>query len=399
MFQLSPSTMTHRERREAIYSFQPLDHFPRREFYFWPETIERWKGEGLPEDWQESNFFGFDEEGSRGPGVDLGWTETPLRPGFAARVVEETAEYQVVQDSSGRIKRIFRDLPTLAMPTYLQHAVASRRDWEEQVKWRLDPADPARWEAFEAGRGEMAAASAGGKPPFWVVQGLIGGYMYLRNMFGPEGILYAFYDLPELVREMMETWFSFMDYSLARVQGAYALDEIAMAEDICYKAGMLISPAVWREFLRPYYEELIRRAKGRQGGEVDSGARADARKSTVDRERPVYFMLDTDGNADEANPLYHEIGFDATSPCEVASGQDVVAIGERYPDLVIFGGLDKRLITAGADLAGLDRELERILPTMLRRGGYAPTTDHGVPPDVPLKNYLHYREKILELDH
>jgi uroporphyrinogen decarboxylase len=143
---------------------------------------------------------------------------------------------------------------------------------------------------------------------------------------------------------------------------------------------MLISPPVWREFLRPYYLELIQRARARQT-------------------RPLYFMLDTDGNADEANPLYHEIGFDATSPCEVASGQDVVAIGERYPDLVLFGGLDKRLLTDGADLAVLDRELERILPTMLRRGGYAPTTDHGVPPDVPLANYLHYRKRILELDH
>jgi uroporphyrinogen decarboxylase len=266
------------------------------------------------------------------------------------------------------------------MPTYLQHAVACERDWQENVKWRLEPTDPGRWEEFEARRGEIEAASAGGEPPFWVRQMLIGGYMYLRNMFGPEGILYAFYDMPELVREIMETWFNLMDYTLARVQAAYALDEIAMGEDICYKAGMLISPPLWREFLRPYYQELIRRARGRQG-------------------RPVYLMLDTDGNADEANPLYMEIGFDATSPVEVASGQDVVAMGERHPELVIFGGLDKRLLTEGADLSVLDRELERILPAMLRRGGYSPHTDHGVPPDVPLANYLHYREKILELDH
>lgn len=380
MFELSPSTMTNRERREAIYNLRPIDHFPRREFYFWPETLERWKGEGLPEDWQETNLFGFDEEGSRGPGVNLGWVESPLVPGFEAKVLEETEEHQVVQDESGRIKRIFKNLPTLAMPTYLQHAVASESDWFDTVKWRLDPAEPSRWEAFEAGRAEIEAASVGGTPPFWLTQGLIGGYMYLRNMFGPEGILYAFYDLPGLVHDLMDTWLSFMDYSLARIQAAYAIDELSMAEDICYKGGMLISPTVWREFLQPRYTELIARARGRQG-------------------RPLYFMLDTDGNADEAIPLYLETGMSAVSPCEVASGQDVVAIGERYPGLVIFGGLDKRLITDGADLSVLDRELERILPTMLRRGGYAPTTDHGVPPDVPLANYLHYRQKILELDH
>jgi len=306
--------------------------------------------------------------------------ETPLLPGFEAQVLEETPEYQVIQDTSGRIKRIFRDRPSLAMPTYLQHAVACEADWRDNVEHRLDPADPARWEGFEQGRAEIEAASAADAPPFWVYQGLIGGYMYLRNMFGPEGILYAFYDMPKLVHEIMAAWLNFQDLSLARIQSAYALDELAMAEDICYKAGMLISPAVWREFLRPYYVELIQRARQRQT-------------------RPLYVMLDTDGNADEAIPLYREAGFDAVSPCEVASGQEVVAIGEKYPDLVLFGGLDKRLLTDGADLSVLDRELERLLPAMFRRGGYAPTTDHGVPPDVPLVNYLHYREKILELDH
>lgn len=372
--------MTYRERREAVYTFGALDHFPRQEFYFWPETLERWRGEGLPEDWAETNLFGFDPVERRVPSVDQGWTETPLLPGFEAGVLEETPEYQVIQDPSGRVKRIFKDRPSLAMPTYLKHAVACEADWRNHVRHRLDPADPARWEGFEAGRAEIEAASADGPPPFWVYQGFIGGYMYLRNMFGPEGLLYAFYDYPALIHEIMEAWLNFQDYCFARIQAAYPLDEIAMAEDLCYKAGMLLSPAQWREFLQPYYTELIQRARQRQS-------------------RPLYFMLDTDGKADEAIPLYLECGISAISPCEVASGQDVVAIGAKYPELVVMGGLDKRLITEGADLAILDRELERILPTMFRRRGYLPTTDHGVPPDVPLANYLHYREKILELDH
>ncbi len=64
--------MTYRERREAVCTFGTVDHFPRQEFYFWPETLERWQGEGLPEDWAETNLFGFDPVDVRGPNVDLG---------------------------------------------------------------------------------------------------------------------------------------------------------------------------------------------------------------------------------------------------------------------------------------------------------------------------------------
>ncbi|HEY3398570.1 MAG TPA: uroporphyrinogen decarboxylase family protein [Armatimonadota bacterium] len=380
MFDLSPSTMTPRERREAVFTFQPVDHLPRQEFGFWPEVVERWQGEGLPPDWRETNLFGFDDNDHQGTRLDLGWVESPLLPGFEQLVLEETANYQVIQDTTGRVKRIFRDRPGLAMPTYLRHAVASAADWYDDVKPRLDPATPARWEAFEANRAEIAAASAGGAPPFWVSQGIIGGYMHLRNMFGPEGALYAFYDMPDVVRDIMENWLGFMDYSLARVQAAYGLDELLLGEDICYKAGMLISPTVFKEFLQPYYQELVARARRRNP-------------------RPLYFSVDTDGRPDEAIQLYLDCGMTAMTPFEVASGQDVVAVGERYPQLVILGGIDKRLATDGADLAIMDRELERIIPTMLRRGGYLPTFDHGVPPDVPLANYLHYRQRMLELDH
>jgi uroporphyrinogen decarboxylase len=372
--------MTRRERYEAVYTFQPVDHMPRQDHYFWPEALERWRHEGLPADWEAQNFFHFDPpEFGRAPEVDLGWVDTPLIPAFEACVLEETENYQVIQDPSGRIKRIFRDLPTLAMPTYLRHAVSCQEDWEAGVKHRLDPTTPERWTKFEAGKANILADSAGGKPPYWVFQGVLGGYMYLRNMFGPEDLLYAFYDKPALIHDLMQTWFDFMDYSFARIQGAYALDHFTMAEDICYKTSMLISPAQFREFLLPYYKEFFSRARARNT-------------------RPLFIGVDTDGNPDVAIPLYLECGMDQMEPFEVAAGQDIVAKGRQYPGLVLTGGLDKRLLTEGADLARLDAELERILPVMRARGGYIPTIDHGIPPDVPLANYVHFREKMIELD-
>jgi uroporphyrinogen decarboxylase len=59
------------------------------------------------------------------------------------------------------------------------------------------------------------------------------------------------------------------------------------------------------------------------------------------------------------------------------------------------GGIDKRVLAEGP--AAIDRHLERILPAMRARGGYIPTIDHGVPPETPWQNYLHYRQRCVEL--
>lgn len=114
----------------------------------------------------------------------------------------------------------------------------------------------------------------------------------------------------------------------------------------------------------------------------------------LDRHRHLYIQIDTDGYAEPVIPLYKEIGMDVMSPFEVASGCDVVHIGKCYPDMVISGGIDKRILAEGKD--AIDRHLDAILPVMRKRGGYIPTCDHGVPEEVSFENYLHFRKWCLE---
>ena len=86
---------------------------------------------------------------------------------------------------------------------------------------------------------------------------------------------------------------------------------------------------------------------------------------------------------------------DVMSPFEVASGCDVVEIGRQYPELAMFGGIDKRVLAQGKE--AIDAHLEYIFPTMRARGGYIPTSDHGVPEEVTLENYRYYRSRAIEL--
>ena len=241
----------------------------------------------------------------------------------------------------------------------------------------MDPATPERWTGIDE---EMAAARVAAGQGLMMVQWLIGGYMYLRSLIGPAEVMYALYDMPEVVHDCMQSWLSLADAVIARHQQYVTLDEIFLAEDICFNHGPLISPEMMKEFLFPYYQQLISNTKARQ----------------IDKTRHLYVQIDTDGDARPVIGLYREaIGMDVMSPFEAASGCDVVEIGRQWPDLVITGGIDKRELAKGPD--AIDRMVERILPVMRRRGGYIPTCDHGVPEEVKLDDYLYYRKRCVAL--
>jgi uroporphyrinogen decarboxylase len=363
-------------RLRATYEFKPVDHLVRREFYIWGEAIERWKGEGLPPDYQEKNLFNYDPAGNAAVGLNAGWCEPPYLPAYEERVVRVEGETEIYQDAAGRWLRGFRGRRHGFMPDYIKHPVTGMADWEGEVLPRLDPEDPRRYEELERKCAEAARLRR--EEGRLVYQGIVGAYMYLRALMGPEDVLYAFHDQPELIRAMLRQWVRLADAAMTRIQARVDVDELAFGEDICYNHGLLISPDMIREFLLPCYQEVVGKARRRQT-------------------RRLYMLVDTDGWAEPAIPLYLEAGMDVMCPFEVASGCDVVAIGRKWPQLIMSGGIDKRVLARGRD--AIERHLQHIIPAMVRRGGYIPTCDHGVPDNVSLDNYLFYRRRICELDH
>ena len=355
------------------YAITPGASLYQREFGFF--SLERWKQQGMPPDADLAELFGFDPPGKLNLG-QLGWCEAAFTPPFENEVLEDRGDYEVIQDEAGRRVLVFKGRRSGFMPEYLDHPVKDRATWEQQVKWRLDPEDPARYRDLDERMAEARGAAAEGRI---ITQNLIGGYMYLRSLMGPEGLLYMLYDDPDLIRDCMRSWLDLADAVIRWHQQHVTLDEVFIAEDICYNAGPLIGPEMMREMLLPYYRQLLANVRSRQ----------------IDPDRALYFQVDTDGFVDPVIPVYREIGMTTMSPFEVASGCDVVRTGRQYPDLSLFGGIDKRILAKSK--AEIDRELERILPAMRERGGYIPTCDHGVPPEVPYENYLHYRKRCLEL--
>jgi uroporphyrinogen-III decarboxylase len=361
-----------RKLRDA-YARVPGAPLFQREFGFF--CLARWRQQGMPQDVPRAELFGFDPPGRHMLG-QLGWCEAAFAPKFEEKVLEDRGEHELVQDFAGRAVLCFKGRRSGFMPEYIDHPVKDRRTWEDNVKWRLDPRTETRCADLAGRMGDARADAARGHV---VTQNLVGGYMYLRSLIGPADLLYMVYDDPGLVHDCMKTWFDLADTVIARHQQRVTLDELFLAEDVCFNNGPLISPDMMREFLLPYYKQLIANIRARQ----------------IDKKRHLYIQIDTDGFAPPVIPLYREIGMDIMSPFEVASGCDVVAIGREFPALALLGGIDKRILASGK--RAIDREVERILPAMRERGGYIPTCDHGVPEEVPYEDYLHYRKRCIEL--
>jgi len=355
------------------YAITPGLRLIRTEFGYY--CLDEWKKQGMPENVPFDKLFDYDRGGWHSLG-QLGWCEAALSPVFETKVIEDRGEHEVVQDFAGRHVLFFTGRRDGFMPEYIGHPVTDMKSWEENIKWRMDPTTPARYADLAK---RMEAAKAAAAEGFMIQQGLIGGYMYLRSLMGPEALLYAVYDMPEVIHACMEQWFKLADVVIAKHQEHVTIDEIYFAEDICYNHGPLISPDMMRRFLFPYYQQLITNLKRRQ----------------IDKTRHLFLQIDTDGDCRPVIPVYKEIGMDSMSPFEVASGCDVVEIGRQYPDLAIRGGIDKRVLASGRK--AIDEMLERILPAMRKRGGYIPCCDHGVPAEVPYEDYLYYRKRCVEL--
>ena len=195
----------------------------QKEFGYY--SLEKWqREEGLSPDENLSRLFGFDD-----PAVatlhGLGGCEAAFEPVFQEEVLEDRGDYELVRDFAGRHVLYFKGRRNGFMPEYVDHPVKDQRTWEEQCLWRLDPNNSERIRKLDEALPRVIEQA---KQGFMVQQYVVGGYMYLRSLIGPEQLLYMFYDDPELIEQCMEQWFVLADSVIARHQKQVSIDQILL---------------------------------------------------------------------------------------------------------------------------------------------------------------------------
>ena len=100
-------------------------------------------------------------------------------------------------------------------------------------------------------------------------------------------------------------------------------------------------------------------------------------------------IVDSDGNVESLIPPFLESGVNGIFPLEVGAGMNAVSLRETYGErLIMIGNIDKRALSAGPE--AIKNEVDSKLTWLVRDGGYVPSVDHEVPPDVTLPNYRYY---------
>ena len=362
--------MTSRERFIKTLTFDNPDrvsyHFgnPKK------STIDAWYLQGLPR-MSDIGAYSTPKEFHDFVGMDRleeALVNMGLVPPFETRIIKEDEDGRIWMDSMGIVTHDagkHLKTPGFNTRTFISHPVKNRDDWPA-MRERYDPHSPGR---FPDDWDEQAAVL---RQRDWPVRVAVPSlYWRTRDWLGFENLSRMFYDDPKLVHDMMEHITIFIMEIVRKVHQDMHLDCLMLNEDMAYKHASMISPAMFREFMLPRYKRLAALVK-------ELGV-------------PV-FMAECDGHVSELIPLWIEAGIYSTYPSEIAADNDPVAYRKQYGDkMAIWGGIDKRAIRSKEQTY---QEVMSKVPWLIEQGGFLPSVDHAVPPDVPLRSYLYMCELI-----
>ena len=325
--------MTASERFRRFLAGEPVDRSPAIEWApWWRLTVERWHGEGLPED---------------------------------AKSVEQIQEYFGLD----KCLQTSVTCKTAATPRPAGHGLGIMEDekgWAEIRKTLFPPVETVLSEARFA---ELEHRRARGDTlQFFTVEGF---FWYPRTLFGIENHLYSFYDYPELYMEMCEAYADWLVALFRYVFSRFRFDFMSFAEDMSYNLGPMISQECFEAFLAPFYRKVI----------------------PVIHEYGIPVFIDSDGDITKAVDWYASVGADGMFPLERQAGVDVSTYLQKQPQMAFIGHFDKMCMKFGAD--AMRAEFERVLPSM-QSGKVIVSVDHQTPPDVSIENYREYVKLLFE---
>ena len=372
--------MTFRENVDAILHYQKYDHFPVVSFGYWNETLDKWAAEGHI---TKREAQGYQKKGDNSPadqsimrrlGFDFNWnsclgTNNLLYPAFEPEILEEKPDgSRIILDAEGLIVLVKPGI--VSIPAEIGTSLTDRKAWEELYLPRLS------WSARRVNtrRFKNLPAPEDRELPIGLHCGSLIGEV--RNLLGVEQLSYLYVDDEELFAEIIDT-VGDLAYRCAEavLQTGARFDYAHFWEDICFKNGPLVSPAVFEEYVAPHYKKITDLLHS-YGIDIVS--------------------VDCDGYIDHLVPIWLKNGVNTMFPIEVGTWNASIAPWrEKYgKELRGVGGMNKTVFSR--DYAAIDAEIERLKP-LIALGGYIPCPDHRIAPDAKFENVQYYCEKMQNL--
>jgi len=152
------------------------------------------------------------------------------------------------------------------------------------------------------------------------------------------------------------------------------IDGYFLIEDLGHTSGLLISPKVYERTLHKHHKRL----------------------GDYLHKNNLQFFMHSCGKVKELIPLFIEEGIDVLQAIEAKADQDVAHLSKEYGrDICFMGNIDIRKLARSKD--DIKREIyNKVIPAS-KNGGYIYHSDHSIPPEVSLENYIYAIDLIKSL--
>lgn len=348
--------LTSRERMLRTFRHEEVDRIMMIDSA-WAGTIARWKREGMPENADWRDYFGFDKIGSIG---------NDNSPRFERKILEETDRYVIRTTPWGMTEKAFKVLDSTPEALDFYYADSSR--WEEAKARMTDGAeDRINWAALKRNYPIWEKEQRFRRLDLW-----FGFDVAHSRLTGTETMLMAMLDEPEWVTDIFETYLTVsLNQAQKILDAGYRFDAVMWWDDMGYKGAPFFSPDLYRELLKPFQKRAIDWA----------------------HERGMFAELHSCGYIEPLLPDLVEIGLDMLNPLEVKAGMDPKKLKDTYGDKLAFhGGINAQLWDKPELVLS---EMEKIIPIMKEGGGYVFASDHSIPNSVSFETM----KQISDLAH
>lgn len=226
-----------------------------------------------------------------------------------------------------------------------------------------EPPDPYRPELYADAEAMIRAF----KNEYWIVGVTV--TTIFETAWALRGLSQMLMDMalnPELAHRILDIPFCY-HLAAARKLVEMGVDMIWTGDDVGAQHGMLISPAMWRTFLKPRMAKFV--------GEL---------KAINPNVKVAYH---SDGNVMPIIPELIEIGIDVLNPVQPMS-MDPAALKAEFGDRLCFwGSIDVQHTLPFGSPADVRAEVLQRLRTIGKGGGLVLSPTHHVQLDTPLENF------------
>ncbi len=194
-------------------------------------------------------------------------------------------------------------------------------------------------------------------------------FNYPYYLAGMENLFIMMFENPDAVHHLVDISVKH-NIALAKKAVELGADFIILGDDYGGGNQLLVSPAKFREFFLPGLRQVVAAVK----------------------EEGAYCFKHCCGDINEILDDMVATGIDLLHPLDPSANMDILAVKQKYPKLVVMGGINCYEPLCTFTLDEIEAETKRVLDLVGTGGRYVIASSNSVHSDVKPENYMKMQE-------